>query len=53
VNLDASAGTLGLTKGGTYLLELFHAERHTTASHFRVDTTLTFVDCGIIPPDVQ
>jgi fibro-slime domain-containing protein len=53
VNLDASATALGLTKGGTYLLELFHAERHTSASHFRVDTTLTFVDCGIIPPDVQ
>jgi fibro-slime domain-containing protein len=53
VNLDAQAGTLGLTKGNVYLLELFHAERHTTASHFRVDTTLTFVDCGIIPPDVH
>jgi fibro-slime domain-containing protein len=53
VNLDASAGTLGLAKGSVYLLELFHAERHTTASHFRVDTTLTFVDCGIIPPDVH
>ena len=39
-----------ITKGNVYLLELFHAERHTTASHFRVDTTLTFVDCGIIPP---
>jgi len=53
VDLDASAATLGLTKGNVYLLELFHAERHTTASHFRVDTTLTFVDCGIIPPDVM
>ncbi len=50
VDLDASAATLGITKGNVYLLELFHAERHTTASHFRVDTTLTFVDCGIIPP---
>jgi len=53
VDLDASAATLGISKGNVYLLELFHAERHTTASHFRVDTTLTFVDCGIIPPDVQ
>jgi len=50
VDLDVSAATLGITKGNVYPLELFHAERHTTASHFRVDTTLTFVDCGIIPP---
>jgi hypothetical protein len=39
--------------GNVYPLELFHAERHTTASHFRVDTTLTFVDCGSIPADVH
>jgi fibro-slime domain-containing protein len=51
VDLDASAAMLGLTKGMTYPLDLFHAERHTTASHFRVDTTLSLVDCGTIPPD--
>jgi fibro-slime domain-containing protein len=51
VDLDASAAMLGLTKGMTYSLDLFHAERHTTASHFRVDTTLSLVDCGTIPPD--
>jgi fibro-slime domain-containing protein len=51
VDVDASAVTLGLTKGMTYSLDLFHAERHTTASHFRVDTTLSLVDCGTIPPD--
>jgi fibro-slime domain-containing protein len=32
--------TLGLTPGGTYDLDLFFAERHTTASSFRIDTTL-------------
>jgi fibro-slime domain-containing protein len=51
VNLDAQASALGLVKGNTYPLELFHAERHTTASHFRIDTTLSLVDCGSIPPD--
>jgi fibro-slime domain-containing protein len=51
IDLDASAATLGLVKGNTYPLELFHAERHTTASHFRVQTTLSLVDCGSIPPD--
>ncbi len=52
IDLDASASTLGLVKGNTYPLELFHAERHTTASHFRLQTTLSLVDCGSIPPDV-
>ena len=53
LDLDASANNLGITKGGTYSLELFHAERHTRASNFRVDTTLVFVDCGTIPPDIH
>lgn len=47
VSLDAQASALGLTKGGTYSLEVFSAERHTTQSHFRIDTTIaSFVDCG-------
>jgi fibro-slime domain-containing protein len=50
VDMDAMAGTLGLTKGKTYDLELFHAERHTTASHFRVDTNFVFANCGTIIP---
>jgi fibro-slime domain-containing protein len=53
IDLDADATKLGITKGSTYPLELFHAERHTNASHFRVDSTLTFVDCGTVPPDVK
>jgi fibro-slime domain-containing protein len=52
VDIDAYAAALGLTKGNVYALELFHAERHTIASHFRIDSTLTFVDCGTaVPPD--
>jgi fibro-slime domain-containing protein len=50
INLDASAAELGIEKGKVYALELFHAERHTDASNFRVDTNLEFVDCGSIPP---
>jgi fibro-slime domain-containing protein len=52
VDLDASATQLGITMGSEYTLELFHAERHTSASNFRIDTTLAFVDCGTLPPDV-
>jgi fibro-slime domain-containing protein len=52
IDMDAFAEALGMTRGNVYTLELFHAERHTEASHFRVDSTLTFVDCGSVPPEI-
>ncbi len=48
VNLDAKAGELGLTKGKTYGLSVFQAERHTNESHFRIDTNIEFTNCGPI-----
>ncbi|APR79133.1 Multiple EGF-like-domain protein 3 precursor [Minicystis rosea] len=50
VNLDASADQLGMVKGNVYALDLFHAERHTPESTFRIDTNLSFVDCGAVVP---
>ncbi|HEX3696046.1 MAG TPA: fibro-slime domain-containing protein [Polyangia bacterium] len=50
IDLDMQAATLGITKGGSYPLDLFHAERHTDASNFRVDTNFVFVNCGVIVP---
>lgn len=44
VNVD----TLGLTVGQNYDLAVFQAERHTTQSNFRIDTSLEFVNCGQI-----
>lgn len=38
VNLDK----LGLTSGKTYNLDFFFAERHTTASNFKIETTVGF-----------
>ena len=40
VNLDNAAQELGLEPGGTYTLDLFFAERHTSESNFRIETTL-------------
>lgn len=49
VDLDAKAGELGIQKGQTYPLDFFFAERHTSESNFRIDTTIaSFVDCGPI-----
>ena len=51
INLDTVAKDFGLELGKTYPLDLFHAERHTNASHFRVETSIVFTNCNpiIIP----
>jgi len=41
VSLDDSAATLGIERGGIYPLALFFAERHTTISSFRINTTIS------------
>ncbi|GMV19892.1 MAG: fibro-slime domain-containing protein [Myxococcales bacterium] len=47
IDLDADAAKLGIQKGQTYQLDFFFAERHTSESNFRIDTTIaSFVDCG-------
>jgi len=43
VDLNAMAVALGLTDGGTYTLDVFQAERHTTGSNFTMTTSLTLV----------
>jgi len=47
--LSVSLDTLGLTLGNNYPLDVFQAERHTTQSTFRMDTTIQLVN---IPPSV-
>jgi fibro-slime domain-containing protein len=49
VALDDRAMELGLVKGNVYPLDLFQAERHSTGSHYRIDSTLSLVDCGSVP----
>jgi fibro-slime domain-containing protein len=49
IALDDHAAELGIEKGNVYPLELFQAERHSSGSHFRIDSTLSLVDCGSIP----
>jgi len=48
VDLDQEAARLGVVKGQTYSFDFFFAERHTTESNFRVETTLKFVNCAPI-----
>jgi fibro-slime domain-containing protein len=51
ISLDAEASALGIQVGNAYDLALFHAERHTSESNFRIDTNLDFVDCGTTVPE--
>jgi fibro-slime domain-containing protein len=53
VRLDQVAVEFGLVKGGTYTLEMFHAERHTSGSTFRIETTIEFATCDEFVPDVR
>jgi fibro-slime domain-containing protein len=48
IDFDARAGELGIALGGTYELAIFHAERHTPGSNFRIETTLDIVNCSPI-----
>jgi fibro-slime domain-containing protein len=40
-NFDALAPALGLVRGSTYPMDIFHAERHTNESNFRIETTIS------------
>jgi len=41
IDFDAQASDLGIVPGGSYSMDIFHAERHTTASNFRVETNIS------------
>jgi fibro-slime domain-containing protein len=49
VTLDDQAAALGITPGRSYDLDVFQAERHTTESTFRIETTLQCVSSYIVP----
>lgn len=40
IDLDADAAKLGIEKGFIYTMDIFHAERHSDGSNFRIDTTI-------------
>lgn len=44
IDLDDRAGELGIVVGETYPLDFFFAERHTSQSNFRIDTSIACFD---------
>lgn len=51
IDLDSKSAELGIKPGNSYSFDLFHAERHTEASNFRIDTNFAFTNCGTIVPE--
>jgi fibro-slime domain-containing protein len=49
VSLDSAAAALGISTGGVYDLDIFHAERQTTGSNFNFTTSIALVDSPAIP----
>ncbi len=45
IDFDDQAADLGITVGGTYRFDAFHAERHTVQSNFRMETS---IECLVI-----
>ena len=43
--------SLGLTRGSQYSIDIFNAERHTSQSDMRIDTNLSFTNCGSVIPN--
>lgn len=52
VDLDDSRTELGIEVGNIYNLDLFQAERRTSESNFRIETTLDFSDCQLLVTDI-
>jgi fibro-slime domain-containing protein len=48
IDFDRQATALGITIGGTYSFDAFHAERHTTESNFRMETSIECLESTII-----
>jgi len=41
IDFDLQASALGITVGNTYPMDIFHAERQTTESNFRIETNIS------------
>jgi len=51
IKLNDLAANLGLVSGGNYTMNVFYAERHTTESNFRMDTTLQLQTAPVPVPE--
>jgi fibro-slime domain-containing protein len=49
IDFDDRATALGISPGGSYHMDIFHAERHTSQSNFRIETNIScFIPVPIV-----
>jgi fibro-slime domain-containing protein len=48
IDFDGQAGALGITAGGIYSMDIFHAERQTTDSNFRIETNIRCFEPSVV-----
>ncbi|HEX2674180.1 MAG TPA: fibro-slime domain-containing protein [Polyangiaceae bacterium] len=48
IDFDAQATALNIVVGGTYPMDIFHAERHTFASNFKITTNIACFTPGVV-----
>ncbi len=53
IDFDAQAAALGIKPGMTYNMDIYHAERHTGASNFRVETNISCFETVVVPVIVK
>ncbi len=49
IDFDAQAADLGIQKGKVYNMDIFHAERHTDDSNYRVETNIACFETVEVP----
>lgn len=49
IDFDAQAADLGITPGKAYNMDIFHAERHTSDSNYRVETSIGCFEVVEVP----
>ncbi len=52
IDFDAQAEELGISPDNTYNMDIFHAERHTHDSNYRVETNISCFEQVDVPPVV-
>jgi len=48
IDFDQQASSLGIVPGGTYPMDVFHAERHTRGSNFKITTNIACFTPGVV-----
>lgn len=48
IDFDAQAASLGIVPGATYPMDIFHAERHTRGSNFKITTNIACFAPGVV-----